>query len=133
MEKINKIRFICDVDFLKSPHCIYLSNSEKEEILNDYAEKTCLIVGAVQGDMTLFVAVYDLTPRALHVRHVVGNFGRFYRELDKFSLGLAAICGYGSLTFCSKRRAITEKWAKHAGFDRMPECESEFEFVKRAI
>lgn len=133
MEKVNKIRFICDVDFLKSPHCIYLSESEKQEVLNDYAEKTSLVVGAVMGDSTLFVAVYDLTPRSLHVRHVVGNFGRYYRELDKFSLGLAAMCGYGSVSFCSKRRAITEKWARHAGYDRLPELESQFEFVKRAM
>lgn len=110
-----KIKAICDIDFLKSPHCSYLSEAEKEEILNDYAVKTCLVVGFVCEDSELFVAVYDITPASLHVRHVVGNFGRHYRELDVFSQALAKMCGYNQVTFCTKRAAVM-KWAKAAEY-----------------
>lgn len=129
MEKVNKIRAICDVDFLKSPHCVYLSDDQKSEILKDYAQKTCLVVGFVLDDRELFVAVFNLRKDSLHVTEVVGSFGRYIRELDIYSKFLAATCGYKQVTFCSKRRAIIEQWAPKMGYE--PVKEIHHEFVKR--
>lgn len=132
MENVKEIKFVCDVDFLKYGFFSnYLSEDEKQEILNDYAQKTSLIVGAIVNETPQFMVVYNLTPKTLHLQHVVGNFGRYYRELDKFSLALASICQYRAVSFCTKRRAIAEKWAVHAGYNRLPELKCQFEFVKR--
>jgi len=129
MEKLKQMRAICDVDFLKSQHCDFLSPSEKEEILNDYADKSALIVGFVKAgnEHAEFVVVYYRAPKSLHVNHVVGNFSRYIRELDIFSQILARWCGYSDVTFCSKRRAIIEKYAPKMGY--VPH-EINFEFVK---
>lgn len=131
MEKTNKIKAVCDIQLLNNYWCQnYLSADDRQEALNDYAIKTALVVGFYVDESVdpAFIAVYNLTPKSLHVTHVVGNFGRYVTALDEFTRMLARMCGYVEVTFCSKRRAIMNQWAKREGYTP---SEIEFEFKKR--
>lgn len=128
MDAGKKIRIICDVDFLKSHLCAPMPDSERNEIIERYENKTALVIGFLREDETLFVAVFKLSKTQLLIDHVYGNWGVHFKTLDAAGLFLASLCGYKEVAFLSERMA-SKRLAMRAGYEPSPELE--FSFVKR--
>lgn len=88
----------------------YIGRDELNEIDQRVTAGKSDIVGFYKGGELLFCAVYDYEKNCLHVRQVVGFFGKLHDVLDVFSQALAKFLGVKNISFTSSRRAVA-KWA----------------------